>query len=485
MRGSSSRNAAGADRPKCGRAARPGPDSVGWVRRVLVLAFIWGWSFLLIKVALRGMPPAAIALTRIVLGALVVGVIVRGRRLPLPRDRSTWVHFAVMGLCYSALPFTLLAWGEKHITSALASVMNAGTPLFAAMAAAVGLGERLRRPQVVGLLLGFAGVAVAAGVGGQDLASSSLVGSGAALGAAACYGFGFAYAQRHLVAVPPMVAVLGQLVMGTIEVLPFAALSVAGEGLALDGRVVVSIALLGVFGTGLAYVLNYQSIVAVGPTRASVVTYVVPVVAITVGVAFLNEPFRLRLLAGAALVVVGIALLQERLQRFRRLPMATATVAVLLLVLLAACGGDGGSGPRAGPEATGAVCDAPAAEPLDPGSARHVLPGAPEPTYLTDPPTSGAHVSGHTPSGAVDEPVSRPAQVAVLEAGGVVVQYRDPALADELAVLAGAQVVVAPNPDLPAPVVATRWRHKLVCQGTDLDALRSFVADAARARPGH
>jgi hypothetical protein len=121
------------------------------------------------------------------------------------------------------------------------------------------------------------------------------------------------------------------------------------------------------------------------------------VVAITVGVAFLDEPVRLRLLAGAALVVVGIALLQERLQRFRRLPVATATVAVLLLVLLARCGGGAGTNgddgatdttARTAPGAArgAAGCAAPVEEPLDPGSARHLLPGAPEPTYLTDPP---------------------------------------------------------------------------------------------------
>ena len=443
------------------------------MRRVLLLAFIWGWSFLLIKVALRGMPPAAIAFTRIVLGALVVGAIVRARRLPVPLDRRTWRHFTVMGLAYSALPFTLLAWGEQHITSALASVMNAGTALFAAIAAAVGLHERLRFPQVVGLVLGFAGVAVAAGVGGDDLASSSLAGAGGALGAAACYGFGFAYAQRYIVGIPPLVAVLGQLVTGMLLVAPAAVVSVAGEGLDLDGRVLLSVALLGVFGTGVAYVLNYQSIAAVGPTRASLITYLVPVVAIAVGVLFLDEPFRLRLLLGAALVVLGISLLQERLRRLRRLPMAPA--AVLLLLLLAGCREK--SEPRA-------ACASVVVEALDPASIQHVLPGAPEPTYATDPPTSGAHRAGPTPTGVVDQPLPRSVQVAVLEQGGVVVQHRDPADRAALAPLGGDRVVVAPDPDLPVRVVATAWRHKLACTGLDVDALRSFIA-TPRSSPGH
>src|SRR5438067_10590253 len=129
------------------------------MRRVLLLAFIWGWSFLFIKVGIEGMTPATVACTRIALGMAVMLLVLRNRGLSLPRDRTMWRHFAVMGLGYSALPFTLLAWGEQHITSALTSVVNASTPLFAAIAAAVGLGERLRRGQLVGLGLGFFGVA--------------------------------------------------------------------------------------------------------------------------------------------------------------------------------------------------------------------------------------------------------------------------------------------------------------------------------------
>src|SRR5688500_10543623 len=375
-----------------------------------------------------------------------------------------------MGLAYSAVPFTTLAWGEQHITSALASVMNAGTPLFAAVAAAVGLHERLLFPQVVGLVLGFVGVAVAAGVGGSDLRSSSLAGAGGALSAAACYGFGFAYAQRYVVGIPPLVAVFGQLVTGAVLIAPLAVVAMVGEGVQLGGRVVLSVVLLGVFGTGVAYVLNYQSIAAVGPTRASLVTYLVPVVAIAVGVLFLDEPFRLRLLVGAALVVLGIALLQERLRRFRRVPVAAAAV----LLLLVACSAD---------EASPACSDV-VREPLDPGSTHHLLPGAPEPTYATDPPTSGAHRAGPTATGVVDEPLPHSVQSAVLEAGGVVVQYREPDDRRALAPLGGERVVVAPDADLPVRVVATAWRQKLACSGLDVDAVRALI-EAPRSSPGH
>lgn len=443
------------------------------MRRVLALAFIWGWSFLFIKVALRAMSPVTVAFGRIVLGLLVVALVVRMKRLSLPRDRRSWRHFTVMAVTHGALPFTLLAWGEKHITSALASVMNAGTPLFTALAVAVALGERLRPPQVVGLFVGFAGTAVAAGVGSGDLASSSLAGAAGALGAAACYGVGFAYAQRHLVGIPPLVAVFGQLVCGALLLVGPASYSIATDGIDIGWRPLVSVVLLGVFGSGVAYVLNYRTIAESGSTRASLVTYFVPVVAVTIGVLFLDEPFRLSLLVGGGLVIVGITLLQDRLRRLRRVPSAAA-VLVLLVLFVGACGGDG-----SGSSACGEVVE----EQLDPLSTQHLLPGADEPPYATDPPTSGAHRTGALPSGVVDEPLPRPVQVGVLERGDVLIQYRDPTDRDDLARLARRQVTVAPHPALPAAVVATAWRHKLTCTAVDIDALRGFARSYAGRGP--
>lgn len=226
-----------------------------------------------------------------------------------------------MGLVHSAVPFTLLAWGEERITSALTAVLNATTPLFAALLTALLLGERLRRSQLAGVVLGFAGVAVAAGIGARDLSGSSLGGAAAAVGAAACYGLGFTYARRHLAGVPPLVASGGQLVAATCLIGPFAVITSLQEGIDLEAHRVLAVVLLGVVGTGFAYVLNYGSIAELGPTRASVVTQLVPVVAVAVGVAFLDEPFRLRLVAGAALTVLGIALLHERVRRFRTTPV--------------------------------------------------------------------------------------------------------------------------------------------------------------------
>ena len=155
--------------------------------------------------------------------------------------------------------------------------------------------------------------------------------------------------------------------------------------------------------------------------------------------------------------------------------------ALLLAATLGACGRGGGE--EAVPRK---ACDPVSEEPLDPRSTQHLLPGAPEPAYQGDPPTSGPHLVGVAPAGVLHEPLPRPVQVAVLEAGGVVVQHhgladRERARVEELA--DGQAVVVSPAPRLPAPVVATAWRHRLTCRGVDVGALRAFVA-AYRGRVG-
>ena len=288
------------------------------MRRLALLAGIWGWSFLFIKVAVAGMTPSTVAGVRVGLGAAVLLGVVRARGLRLPRGRGWLRHFAVVALVGSAVPFTLLAWGEQHISSALSAVLNASTPLFAALFAGLLLGERLRPVQVGGLVLGFAGVAVAVGLGFEDLTGlrgqnamdgSALGGELAAVLAGAGYGLAFVYTRRHLTTIPPVVAASGQLLAATVLLAPLAVVTSLRQGLSPTPTRVAAIALLGVLGTGAAYVLSYRLIADVGPTRASLVTYLIPIVAVTVGVVFLDESFSFRLVLGGGLTIAGIALL--------------------------------------------------------------------------------------------------------------------------------------------------------------------------------
>ncbi len=448
------------------------------MRRVLLLALIWGWSFLFIKVAVQGMTPTAIAGTRVFLGMVVVLGALRLRGLGLPRDATVWRHFAIMGFIHSAVPFTLLAWGEERTTSALASVLNASTGLFAALAGAVMLAERLRRPQLVGIGLGFLGVAVASGLAPSDIARSSVTGAGASVAAAACYGIGFAYAQRNLSTLAPVVAAGGQLVAASLITAPFAIYTSVTHGLELTPTRTASVVLLGMVGTGYAYLLNYRSIGELGSTQASLVTYFVVVVAVAVGVVFLDEPFEAGLAFGAVLVIVGVLLVQDRIRRFRPAPIIG--VLALFAVLLGGC--DRGSSSAA------TECTPVVEEQLDPRSGFHVLPGTPVATYISNPPTSGPHAAGNVPSGRLDAPLAPQFQVQLLERGEVLFSYRDLSDAElrRLEDLAGTGVTVLPDPSAPDRVVATAWVHKMLCGGVNLTELQRFAADWGRkTKPTH
>jgi drug/metabolite transporter (DMT)-like permease len=282
------------------------------MQRLVILAFIWGWSFLFIKVAGEGLVPSTVAWARIALGALVLYAFLRHQGKHLPTDLTSLRHFAIATITGNIVPFTLLAWAEQHITSALTAVLNASTPLFTALFAVVGLSERLRPIQVAGLGTGIVGVAVAAGLGASDLEGSSVSAALAAVGAGAGYGITFVYMRRHLVSIPPLVAATGQLATGAVLLAPISLVASLAGGVSLTPTRVASVAMLGALGTGLAYVLNYGVVAELGATKASLVTYVIPVVAVIVGIVVLGEQFEWRLLVGGGLTVAGIAAVNRR-----------------------------------------------------------------------------------------------------------------------------------------------------------------------------
>jgi len=465
------------------------------VRKLLVLGLIWGWSFFFIKVALQGLTPTAIVAGRVIFGAVTVLVYLLLTRTPLPRDRDLWKRVAVMAIVTNVIPFTLLAWAQERITSALASILNATTALMAALVAALFLGERLRFGQRIGMLLGFAGVAVAAGLGAGDVAGSSLTGTAAGLGAALCYAFGFAYSQHHSLGSNPAATTAGQLGIGALLMAPIGIFTSVTVGFELTPTRAAAVAVLGILGTGVGYLLYYRMIHEVGATKASVVTYLVPVVGLVVGVTVADEPFSWRLVAGAALIVAGVIAVQGTLPAFRkRMPAVLAALAGLIGFGLGGCSAGEPSALNTTTSSTTITaaegCGEIVEEQLDPNSGEHLLPGAEEPPYISDPPTSGGHASGGSPpDGSQADPLSRPRQVQVLEGGRVLVQYRSGEVTDsELTVLnnlAGqAGVVVALNDSLPSPVVATAWVHKMLCEDADADALEAFTAAYLSKGPG-
>ena len=293
-----------------------------WQAAFVALAAIWGASFLFIKVGVEELPPLQVAWVRCAIGALVLLGWLAATREPFPRDRGLLGHLAVAGLLFCSVPFSLFAWAETEVSSIVAGLYNAATPLTTLLfVLALVPAEPITRERAAGLALGFAGVVVVLGpweaeAGGPVLAQL------ACLGAAACYGLGFAYLRRFVSGRPETGVALAatQLSWATVQLAPFALLGGLPGALGLD--VVASMLALGALGSGVAYVLNFRVLRAAGPATASSVTYLVPLFATGFGIVLLGEALTWHQPVGAAVVLLGVAVSQGRLSR-RRAP-ATA-----------------------------------------------------------------------------------------------------------------------------------------------------------------
>lgn len=291
-----------------------------WLGPYLLLSAIWGTSFLFIKIADRQLSPLQVVLARLALGCAPVVLVLLVRRERLPSGRRTWAHLALLAVISNVLPFSLIAYGEKHISSVLAGLWNATTPLFTLVIALLVLPEeRPTRQRIAGLVLGFAGVVVVlepwTGLGGP-----SLDGSLAVAGASACYGLSFTYLRRYIAGQSDtgVALVAGQLLCGTL-MMAVATLLFTSAPSHLGAGPVLSVAALGVLGTGVAYVLNYSVVRRAGATIASTVTYLIPLVATACGVVLLDEGIAWHEPIGALVVLLGVALSQGRLHvRTRR-----------------------------------------------------------------------------------------------------------------------------------------------------------------------
>jgi drug/metabolite transporter (DMT)-like permease len=291
----------------------------GWLAPYLLLTLVWGASFLFIEVGLRALTPGQVALSRVTLGAAVLLVVLLVSRSQLPRGWDVWKHLVVVGLTFNAIPFLLFAWAQTHISSILAGIWNATTPLWTVL---MGLllfhAVRPTRHVLAGLVLGFAGVVVV--LAPWTLAQGSfdadfLLGTAAALAATAGYGFAATYTGAHLTGRgerrSPAQFPAAQLLVATGAL----AVVVVPQGdvpTSVPIEVALALAALGVLGTGLAYVLLYRVVALAGAVTATTVTYLIPVVSTTLGIAVLGERLTWNEPAGAALVLLGAWLTRPR-----------------------------------------------------------------------------------------------------------------------------------------------------------------------------
>ncbi|TFV98567.1 DMT family transporter [Leifsonia flava] len=296
------------------------------------MGVIWGSSFLFMKVALEGVGFGQVAWSRLVLGGIVLGVIVLIMRPRidggpvLPRDPAVWLHFVVIAISGCVVPFLLFAWAEQYVSSSLASIYNAVTPITTAiMATAVFRVEKLARDQVLGVIIGVVGVVVIIGPWAYAAITGDLWGQFACLGSAISYGFTFGYTRRFLSGRPIAGATFAFINIGIGGVIMLLLTPIVAVGpVALDWPVTLSLIALGALGTGVVYIWNINVLRAWGPTNASTVTYVTPVVGVVLGVLVLGETFSWHEPVGALLVFLGILLTQKRLRVFA--PPAPASI---------------------------------------------------------------------------------------------------------------------------------------------------------------
>jgi drug/metabolite transporter (DMT)-like permease len=272
---------------------------------LLALGALWGGSFLFIRVAVPSLGPLLLMELRVGIAsvALVLFAAALGRR---PKLRARWRQFLLIGTLNAAIPFTLIAAAEIHLTASLAAILNSTTVMFAAVAAAVWSRDPLTARKVVGIVLGVIGVAVLVGWDPVELDGAVLLSVGAMLAASLSYGISAVYVKRTFVGVPPLGMAIGQLTGATVVLFPFAALSVPGES--PPPAATASVLALALLSTALAYLFYFRLITNVGPTSTVTVTLLVPVFGLLFGVLFLDEPFGPGTLAGLGIVLGSVVL---------------------------------------------------------------------------------------------------------------------------------------------------------------------------------
>ena len=297
---------------------------------LVALSALWGGSFFFVGVAVRELPTLTIVAARVGLAALILLAVLRALGRRMTRDRRVWAAFLGMGILNNAVPFTLIVWGQAHVASGLAAILNATTPLFAVLVAhGFAADERLTPGRIVGVLAGLAGVAVM--VGGAPLQGHGTAAFAqlACLAAALSYAVAGVFGRRfRALGVAPVATAAGQLVASTALLLPLALVLDAPWLLPIPSPAALAAMLgLAALSTALAYVLYFRLLAAAGATNLLLVTFLIPVSAVALGVVFLGETLTLRQALGMACIGLGLAAVDGRpAAALRRLgPSAAAT----------------------------------------------------------------------------------------------------------------------------------------------------------------
>lgn len=279
------------------------------------LSLLWGGSFFFNGVAVKALPPLTLVFLRVALAAATLNGVLILRSTPLPLDRRVWIAFFGMGLLNNVVPFSLIVWGQTHIASGVASILNATTPLFAVIAAhLLTVDEKMSTNRVIGVLAGFAGVVLMIGPSALTGAGVNLWAQCAVLGAAVSYSLAGIFGRRFkAMGVTPLATATGQVTASAIVLLPITAFIDMPWRLALPGADVwLSVAGIALLSTALAYILYFRILSTAGATNIALVTFLIPVSAILLGVLFLDEHLMPRHIGGLTLIAIGLAAIDGR-----------------------------------------------------------------------------------------------------------------------------------------------------------------------------
>jgi drug/metabolite transporter (DMT)-like permease len=292
----------------------------------LALGIAWGSSYLFIKLAVDSFGTFTLITLRLLIGAAFLWSVLRLTHTPVPRDRRMFGHLLVMAVINIVIPFSLITWAEQSVDSALAAIINSTVPLMVLVIAPMFLPEEpIRVNGVIGLVIGFIGVVLIVSPG-LVAADGDPAGELALLGSSLSYAIGNVYARIKVRGLAPLIPAVFQVTFALLIVASLAlVLERPWETAQPDAQAWFSIVWLGVFGSGIAYLAYFRLLSRWGATRTALVAYVLPVIGIVLGFLVLQEPIGLSLIAGTALIIAGVALVNGRWGRrrlFARVPPA-------------------------------------------------------------------------------------------------------------------------------------------------------------------
>ncbi len=276
--------------------------------RLVLLAAIWGGSFLFVRMAVGAIGPLWLTELRVGIAAIAMLIYARATGFALS-PRQNWQPYLVLGVLNTALPWGLYAWSGKHIGASYMAILNAAAPWFAAICGAIWLGEKLSWRKLLGLALGMLGVALLVGFGPIAVSTEVLLAVLACISATACYALAGVYVKKRAGKIAPRALTVGSLIAASLVVMPF--LPAPPAAAAFTWQVTLAVLGISLVCSAAAYLIYFRLIANIGPTRTFTVTFLIPVFGTLWGALFLGEPVGLSTLAGGAVIVIATALVLE------------------------------------------------------------------------------------------------------------------------------------------------------------------------------